>query len=139
MIDGLRLRRNRSRRNTEHRMRAILILAVVATACGSRGTAPRVGDPQNPAAATHSDDCERACSRYTVCTPGWPQPNADECVADCRGGLAKQQPLAPTRYADCLWKLSCTDIHRSLSMNEGPAGDCYTRATWQVDPRVPAH
>jgi hypothetical protein len=78
------------------------------------------------ALAKESDDaCTRACARISTCASA---EAAEGCEMDCQSSLSNGRGSPAVRYAACLESLSCGDIKKSMSMNMGPAGECYANA-----------
>ena len=113
----------------------VLVMGVIGLACktpggtgpSTAGAAPTThatpASSSSAAIARSSDaSCEEACSRLATCTR-----EDASCRTDCESHLASGGRSA--LYADCLRDLSCEDIQRSMSMNEGPAGRCYSDAS----------
>jgi hypothetical protein len=111
------------------------ILAATLVACAPVGTAPSRPAPTPlviasvptaptgtvaPAperdAAPPPSACEAACTHIDACV-GRSDPSCrSECLALGSGAS----------YASCATALSCDDIKRSMQMNEGPLGRCYS-------------
>jgi len=89
--------------------------------------------PRPSGVAASSDACERVCAYIEQCAPGV---RDESCRPDCRAHLVQDhEPRdAPARaYERCARALSCEDVARSLSMNMGPLGYCYTSAVYVRD------
>jgi hypothetical protein len=48
-------------------------------------------------------------------------------VRDCNAQLA---PTSQAKYASCMTALSCPDVKESLTLDEGPAGACYSESRY---------
>jgi hypothetical protein len=115
----------------------LVLLVACATACGADSasspppSSPR--PPPQPVPVAAVDECRRGCEYQAACLPaGYPDRDPAACLADCRAHLASRDPkdpgARPKQWADCLTALPCADIERSMSMNMGPAGYCYSQA-----------
>jgi hypothetical protein len=83
--------------------------------------APVTNEPPSPLSA-----CEAACERYSCA--GAPVKVAEGCKTGQCGELSKRGDSALRSFAACMQRLECHDIDRSIAMNEGPAGYCFTSA-----------
>ncbi|MBK8691777.1 MAG: hypothetical protein IPN17_05590 [Deltaproteobacteria bacterium] len=97
---------------------AVLLVAVALP------TLPAVAQvsPTAPPRRTVAIQCERACHRIEACLG---RPDRD-CRSACVEGMGVWQHAAS--YASCSERLTCVQIQRSMSMNSGPLGECFTRA-----------
>jgi hypothetical protein len=113
---------------------ALVLLAACGADVAPTPVTPRAPPPQPRVAAPRAvDQCTRACDRQASCLPSsYRDHDPSACIADCRTYLVTHDPVdpeaTPRRYADCLAKLSCSEIERSTVMDSGRAGDCYSRA-----------
>jgi hypothetical protein len=76
------------------------------------------------------DQCTRACNRQASCLPaGYADRDPTGCLKNCRANLVTRDGDAYAKsYADCLENLSCDDIEKSMTMDMGPVGFCYSKA-----------
>ena len=107
--------------------RLISLLALAACGADSASTPP----PAAPVATV--DQCRRACDYQASCLPaGYRDHDPSACVKDCRANLESRNPTdpsaRPTIWADCLTALPCSAIVKSMTMDMGPAGYCYSKA-----------
>ncbi len=104
-------------------------VTLLVAACASTASAPRpnVARP-TPSSPVHLHPtvaptaCQRSCARVETCS----QSADPACVNDCEENLARRG--ADARYEACVAALSCESIARSMSMNMGPLGGCYTHS-----------
>lgn len=71
-----------------------------------------------------TSDCTRACTRYQVCAPTVVNTaQVTTCEKDC---TARLTATGQAHYASCMSALTCQAVSDSLTMDEGPAGFCYS-------------
>lgn len=110
-------------------------LLALGTACGadSASTPPPAAPKPAPTPVATTDQCRRACEYQASClTAGYPDHDPSDCLADCRSNLETRDPkdpgARPRKWADCLTALPCSAIVKSMAMDMGPAGYCYSHA-----------
>ena len=108
------------------------LVSLIASCAASSTPIANTSNTSTPATPTvtssSSTDCITACTRYRVCAPnvvGARQ--VDSCVRDCNASLA---PTSQAKYASCMTALPCEDVEASLTMDEGPAGYCYSSSRY---------
>jgi hypothetical protein len=110
-----------------------LISALVVFVASAAGCGGQIDDPA-PTATTGSNSptntpaatgCARSCDRVRACAT--PYDDRDACITSC--GHDFPDPARARTYASCIEALSCDEIERGLSMNYGPLGACYAKAS----------
>ena len=116
-------------------MKPCLVFVLLACSCGadSASSPPPATPKPAPVPVATVDECRRGCEYQASCLPaGYADHDPTACLADCRAHLASRDPngpgARPKRWADCLTALPCAEVERSMSMNMGPAGYCYSQA-----------
>jgi hypothetical protein len=116
----------------EPRMRcptpALLFVVASAAACGGRvdDSAPTATSGSNaPANAPAATGCAGACDRVRACTT--PFEERDTCIQECDSQFP--DPVRASIYGSCIEALTCDAIVRGLSMDYGPFGVCYSKAS----------
>ena len=66
-----------------------------------------------------------ACDRFRDCATSFE--DRDACVSSCAREFP--DPARARTFASCVEALPCDEIERDLSMNYGPIGMCYAKAS----------
>lgn len=111
------------------------LVSLIASCAASSTPIANTSNTSNtsaPAPATvtssSSTDCITACTRYRVCAPKVVDARqVDSCVRDCNAHLPA---TSQAKYATCMTQLTCQAVEESLTMDEGPAGFCYSSSRY---------
>ena len=116
-------------------LRLIVLCALAACGADSASTPPPAAPKPAPAPVpvAPTDQCRRACEYQASCLPAaYRDHDPNDCLADCRANLESRNLGDPSErpkvWADCLTALPCSAIVKSMAMDEGPAGYCYSKA-----------
>ena len=114
-------------------LRMLAMFALAACAPDAVTSPPPASPKPTTVPVASADHCRRACEYQASCLPaGYPDHDPAACLDDCRAHLASRDPkdpgARPKQWADCLTALPCSAIEKSMTMNMGPAGHCYSQA-----------